>query len=96
VDDVDRRLQGRSGYQLGQEAAGRSVGGAACFTRRGKRGEGERKERGARRRRGGALLQGVGAAEWKLGGSDGEWHHAAGGREGGPGGAWREGGSEGI
>jgi hypothetical protein len=27
VDDVDRRLWGRSSYRLKQEAAGRSVGG---------------------------------------------------------------------
>jgi hypothetical protein len=48
MDDANRQLRGRYGYRLGQEAAGRSVGGVVmCFTQRGKHDEGERKERGA-------------------------------------------------
>jgi hypothetical protein len=57
---------------------GEVKGGAACFTRRGKRGEGERKERGVRHP--------------FTGGSGEEWRHAVGGRQGGASGAWREGG----
>jgi hypothetical protein len=46
VTDSDKRQRGEV------------KGTATCFTRRGKCGEGERKEMGARRRWGGTLLQG--------------------------------------
>jgi hypothetical protein len=71
VDDADQCLRGCSDYWLGQEVVRRSIGVTTCFIRTGKRGEGEREERGARQRRGGALLQG-GVVEQELGGSSGE------------------------
>jgi hypothetical protein len=65
----------------------------ACFTQTGKHDQRERKEKRGR----GTTAMGWhpftgGAMEQELGGSSGKWLHAAGGREGGPSGTWREGG----
>jgi hypothetical protein len=59
------------------------------LTRRGKHDEGERKERGGTTVKGRHPFTG-GHSRVGAGGSSGEWRHTAGGREGGPGGAWRE------
>jgi hypothetical protein len=59
------------------------------LTRRGKHDEGERKERGGTTVKGCHPFTG-GHSRVGAGGSSGEWRHTAGGREGGPGGAWRE------
>jgi hypothetical protein len=65
------------------------------LTRRGKHDEGERKERGGHDGEGASPFY-RGHNRVGAGGSSMEWRHTTGGREGGPGGAWRERGGGGL